>query len=124
MTPIAMPTTVSKSRSRGYCQASLALIAATTTTTVVVMPVVTMSSRRCNSAITSVPMPRRIAKPTGLSGKIKRYGKHNAKLTQVAISRAIPADRAGHGCPEDEDDGNDSPHPSQEVGSLVDKPGQ
>ena len=63
-------------------------------TTVVVIPVVTMSSRRCNSAITSVPMPSRIARPIGVNGKSKRYGKHNAKLTQVAISRAIPAERA------------------------------
>ena len=42
--------------------------------------------------IASMPMPSGIARSTGVNGKSKRYGKHNAKGMQVAISRAIPAE--------------------------------
>jgi len=94
MTPRVIPTTVSTSRISGCCQAFCGLIAATTITTAVVIPVVTMSSRRPNAAMTSVPMPSSAAKPNAVNGKIKRYGRQSAKLTQVAISLAIPADRA------------------------------
>src|SRR6516162_5851038 len=89
-----IPTTVLTSRSNGCCQAVCGLIAATTITTAVVIPVVTMSSRRPNTALISVLMPSSAARPTGVNGKIRRYGKHSAKLTQVAIRRAIPEDRA------------------------------
>jgi len=83
-----------------------------------------MSSRRRNSAITSVPMPSRIARPTGVNGKSKRYGKHNAKLTHVAISRAIPAESACARVSLKTKTTATTAHSTQEVGSLVDKSGQ
>src|SRR5580692_1940879 len=61
-------------------------------TTAVVMAVVTMSSRRPNSIITRVPIPISAAMPTDVKGKLQRYARHSAKLTSVALRRAIPAD--------------------------------
>ena len=41
-----------------------------------------------------LPTPSSVTRPTGVNGRIKRYAKHNAKLTHVAMSRDMPADSA------------------------------
>jgi hypothetical protein len=45
---------------------------ATTKTTALVMPVVTISSRRSNRAMITVPSPITTAMPSGAKGKIRR----------------------------------------------------
>ena len=90
---------------------SLELCAATTITTVVVIPVVRLSLRRCNSAITSVPMPSRIARPIGVNGD-----KQEARQAQreAGSGRYWPRysrrECMGAHIPAGEDDGDDGPY--------------
>jgi len=63
-------------------------------TTVVVIPVVTMSSRRRNNDHNERADAEQDCEAYWRKREKQRYGKHNAKLTQVTISRAIPAESA------------------------------